>query len=896
MQSKIVIPNPIVTLSRRRQATQVETGVMDSATVFPNYTQIPQLLPIWMWHVIRVMAVGIALGLVIGLLLVPTVTLNLLWTGIVPILPFIFFAAPGFWRNACPLAAVNQTPRLFGFTWNLSPPKWFKQYNYLIAISLFLLIVPARKVIFNTNGPALALLIGAILGTAFIMGVLFKGKSGWCSSICPLLPVQRVYGQTPFITIPNSHCQPCVGCTKNCYDFNPHTAYLADMHDQDDHFRGLRKFFVGMFPGFILAFYLLPSAPQIGVVQLYASISLACLASVGTFFVAESFSNLSTNKVAVLYGALAFNIYYWFNSATLAGWVDGRPEVWIMWGIRVVVLALTLGWIYRTFRKEKVYIDLFMPEMISGESQNSGSKDSNKQQPQVHFKPDNKQVAVKEGRTLLDIAEEQELNIEAGCRMGVCGADPICVVKGMENLSKVNGDERNTLQRLGLGENTRLACMAKVKGDVTVSLKCDNPEQFTSSLVQGFNYNPEVKRVVIIGNGIAGVTAADHIRRRHPTCHIDLIGREPHHLYNRMAITRLIYGRSAMQGLYLMPEKWYTDLNITTWLNTQVTGVDVDSQTVNLGTGDTLSYDRLILTTGGNSFIPPIEGYGQSGTFVLRTAEDAMKIRAFVQQHRCQQAVIAGGGLLGLEAAYALHKLGVQTTVLERSEVLLKRQLDEAGAAFLLSYLESLGITILTSAETESVQGDESLKQVTLKDGRTLPADIFLVCVGIRSEATLAKEMGLTINNGILVDAQMQTSLTNIYAAGDAAEYEGKVPGLWATAVGQAEVAAANVVGGDERYEEIVPVTMLKVVGIDLTSIGRFQAEADDQVIAFTGDGEHRYRKLVINQGKIVGAILIGYPDEARSVAELVKGQVDVSAYLADLQDGNWAKLVELAE
>ena len=196
---------------------------------------------------------------------------------------------------------------------------------------------------------------------------------------------------------------------------------------------------------------------------------------------------------------------------------------------------------------------------------------------------------------------------------------------------------------------------------------------------------------MIIGNGVAGVTAADHIRRRHPDVEIHLIGREKHHLYNRMGISRLIYGRSAMQGLYLLPETWYDEHKVTTWLNTQVYRVDHNTHDVHLATGEKLHYDKLVLAMGSRSTVPAIENFGIPGSFVLREAEDAMHIRSFAQDFACKRAIVAGGGLLGLEAAYALLKLGLSVSVLERSERLLSRQLDKRGSELLTEYLENIG-------------------------------------------------------------------------------------------------------------------------------------------------------------------------------------------------------------
>jgi len=277
---------------------------------------------------------------------------------------------------------------------------------------------------------------------------------------------------------------------------------------------------------------------------------------------------------------------------------------------------------------------------------------------------------------------------------------------------------------------------------------------------------------------------------------------------------------------------------------------------------------------------------------VLRDAEEAMEIRAYVQAHQSRKAVVAGGGLLGLEAAYALHKLGLDVVVLERGDWLLRRQLDARGADFLGQYLEALGLTIVTRAETASVEGDGRVTQVTLKDGRVLPCDVFLVAVGIQPNVDLARDAGLDVKRGVLVDAAMRTTAPDIFAAGDVCEFGGRVAGLWPVAVEQAKVAAINATGGEAAYQPIVPVTTLKVVGVDLTSVGRIEAQSEaDLEIALEDLDDHRYRKLVTSAGRLVGAILLGYPLEAPAVTAAVKAGLDVSADLDALRAGKWAAL-----
>ena len=361
-----------------------------------------------------------------------------------------------------------------------------------------------------------------------------------------------------------------------------------------------------------------------------------------------------------------------------------------------------------------------------------------------------------------------------------------------------------------------------------------------------------------------------------------------------MGIARLIYGRSAMQGLYLNPDAWYDEHGITPWLNTRARKLDRAGRQVVLGSGETLPYDRLILATGSSSFVPPIEGFGVPGTFVLRTADDALGLRAFSQRHGAQRAVVAGGGLLGLEAAYALHKLGLRTTVLERGDRLLRRQLDARASALLHEYLSGLGLEIATNAETVALSSDGRVNLAMLADDRMLPADVFLLAAGIAPNAELAKAAGLEVDRGVLVDERMRTSDPHILAAGDVAQHAGRVHGLWPVAVEQAEVAADNAVGGEKVYKGSIPFTMLKVVGVELTSVGRFEEQPGDEVVALEEAGG-KYRKLVIEDGRIVGAILLGYSQEVAAVRTAINRGFHVAGVMASLRAGRWEALAELS-
>lgn len=871
---------------------------------FPNYTQIEQRLPIWVWHVIRGVVLLGALVIAILLFVRPSAGITLFWKLVIPLLPALFFIAPGIWRNTCPLATMNQTPRLLGFTRGLTPPEVFKQYAYIIGIVLFLIAIPTRIALFNQNAAASGLLLLAALASGFIGGLVFKGKSGWCSSICPLLPVQRVYGQTPYIMSPNSHCQPCVGCAKNCYDFNPRVAYLADLNDDDPQYVQYRTFFAGALPGVILAFYTVPKPPASSIPEVYLRFALYILASVGSFYLIRAFSRLSTHTITALYAMAALNLFYWWATpillTTILSPVSVTPPTWLSWPFQLALLGLSVLWIARTVEKEPRFLARAAGESTLhavGQGAKALQRAASANRPEVRIEPDGRRVAVDRNRTLLEIIEGQGLRIESGCRMGVCGSDPIAILDGAENLTPASEEERAAIERLNLGEQARMACCARVLGNCSISLapgKATTSEP-ASTIVQPLRVNPGVGRVVIVGNGIAGVTAVDFLRRRHPTCDIQLIARENHHLYNRIGIERLIYGRSAMQGLYLQPETWYDDHKITTWLNTRAVRIDRTAQQVLLGTGETLPYDRLILATGSASSVPTLAGFGVAGTFVLREAEDAMQIRAFAQETEAREAVVMGAGLLGLEAAHALRRLGLRVAVLERSDSLLRRQIDARCAQFLREYLEGLGIEIVVQAETTAVEGNGRVTGVALRDGRRIPCQLFLVCAGITPNADLARDAGLAVNHGVVVDSAMRTSDPLIFAAGDVAEHQNQVLGLWPIAVAQAKIAALNAVGGSRVYEGIVPVAILKVAGIDLMSIGQIAAASDaESEIVLEDAGMHAYRKLVIAGGRIVGAILCGYPLEAPLVRSAIDQKLDVRSVLGELRAGDWSVLADL--
>ncbi len=841
-------------------------------TSFPNYLEMPARTPLSFWLVFRYVGLAVFVGLAAAIAVWPATWLPVFWGLAIPSLPVVFLVAPGFWRNICPLAATNQAFRLRSASRAATAPASLGEYGFGVSMVLFVALVLLRKAVLNRSGPATSIAIVVVLLGAAFGGYLFKGKSGWCSSICPLLPVQRVYGQAPFVGVANAHCRPCVGCTKNCYDFNPRVSYLADMNDADLNFRGHRRLFVGAFPGLTLGYFLVPDAGSASVATTWGRTLLWVAGSIAAFVVLDTYGRLANNTLPPMFGGATFAIFYWYGSKRVVGAlgeVFGWSWSWLVYPVRMSAFVLIAVWLLKARRAQRRFVE----EMVGGPEvrvdlgkARRASATAQGGEVEVTF-AGGPTVPVAKGSSLLEAAERAKVPIASGCRMGVCGADPVAVLEGFDLLSPIRREEADTLERLGLGGRNRLACMARAQGPCTV---LPEPDRSAPAVRRAPQFTPDsaVRQVVIVGNGIAGVTVADFLRRAHPDCRIDIVGDESHPLYNRMAIGQLINSRQGMQGLYLLPDDWYDKHRITPWLNTRLVSIDRAAKTVRLGTGDLLHYDRLVIASGARSTVPAIAGFGLPGTFVLREATDAMQLRRHVQQLDRRVAVVAGGGLLGLEAAHAMRQLGLDVTVFERSDRLLRRALDPAASAVLRNYIEDEGIRILTNVEVEAVLGSSRIEDVRTVDGQTLPCDVFVLAAGMTPNTELAVDAGLKVRRGLVVDDQLRTDDPDVYAVGDVAEHNGQLWGLWPVAVQQAKVAATNLAGGEASYQGDIPVTMLKGVGLDMLSFGRIDERDGDVVIVEQPTGGYRYRKLIVEDGRIVGGVFLGFAEVAVTAQE----------------------------
>ena len=390
------------------------------------------------------------------------------------------------------------------------------------------------------------------------------------------------------------------------------------------------------------------------------------------------------------------------------------------------------------------------------------------------------------------------------------------------------------------------------------------------------------KRYIIIGGGIAGVSAAEAIHTVQEDADITLISEERNLPYFRMSLTRYLAGEVEREKLSLHDQQWYLQNHITILLNTHVDAINAETKQITLADGQKLAYDKLILASGAHPNVPPFPGRELKGVQTLRTLEDADLIMDVARQQA--KVVCIGGGLLGLEVAGAVARQGAEVTVLEGLDWLLPRQLDAQASAILKKRIEDMGIKVIVPAMTKALQGDGMVENVELADGQVLPADLVLISTGVSANLELAKSAGLAINRGVLVNEHMVTSNPDILAAGDLTEFQGRSYGLWIPAKNQGTIAGQNAVGKETSFMGDPPSTRLKVLGVDVFSIGQFSPSLDgDRLVAESKDGG--YKSFLFRDGKMIGSILLDDDSMANRVKAAIEGKRDFSSILGETVD-----------
>jgi len=394
-------------------------------------------------------------------------------------------------------------------------------------------------------------------------------------------------------------------------------------------------------------------------------------------------------------------------------------------------------------------------------------------------------------------------------------------------------------------------------------------------------------RIVIVGGGLAGTMAAKSLRELDPAAEIDVVGEERYPYYPRPNLIEFLAGNIPYEKVFAFPDGWNERQGIRVHPGDAAVRIDPGTMTVETGKGRVLAGDRILLASGSAARILPLKGGGRKGTFVLKTLDDALAIIDYLKDH--PRAAVLGGGLLGLEIARALVTRGASVTVFEYLDRLLPLQLDDRGAELLKSRIESMGIAVRLGASAEEILGNGAVTGLRLKGGGEAEADMIIMAAGIQPATGLAREAGLDVDRGIVVDDFLRTSRPGVYAAGDVAQHRKRIYGIIPASFEQARAAAYNMLGREKKYEGTVPSNTLKIAGVFVTSVGRVNPEGGDREVLVRMDPETGvYKKVVLRNGVLDGAIWMGTNKGAAEIARLATAGKDVGPWKKEILEDDF--------
>jgi nitrite reductase (NADH) large subunit len=391
--------------------------------------------------------------------------------------------------------------------------------------------------------------------------------------------------------------------------------------------------------------------------------------------------------------------------------------------------------------------------------------------------------------------------------------------------------------------------------------------------------------LVIVGNGMAAARLVDElVKTTLGRYAIAVIGDEPRLAYNRVLLSSVLAGETASHDIELRPAGWWRDRGVTLKYGCVATEIDVGRRELKIAGDESVEFSRLVLATGSTALRLNMPGADLAGVHTFRDTRDVDLLLALAARKR--PVVVIGGGLLGLEAAYGLAKAGTPVTLLHLTDRLMDRQLDVPAAALLKSLVERKGIEVLLKASTARIHGATCVEGVELVDGRLIEASAVIFAAGIRPNTGLAKDAGIAVGRGVVVDDQLQTSAPNIFALGECAEHRGICYGLVEPAYDQARVLAQHLAGKTASYQGSVVATNLKVSGVSVFSAGDFIGTEGSEAILLSDARRGTYKKLVIADGRLTGAVLIGDTADALWYLDLIRNRKPVADIRADMMFG----------
>jgi nitrite reductase (NADH) large subunit len=391
--------------------------------------------------------------------------------------------------------------------------------------------------------------------------------------------------------------------------------------------------------------------------------------------------------------------------------------------------------------------------------------------------------------------------------------------------------------------------------------------------------------LVIVGNGMAAARLVDELAQSALGRYaIAVVGDEPRLAYNRVLLSSVLAGETASHDIELKPASWWRDRGVTLKYGCVATEVDVGRRELKIADQESIVFSKLVLATGSAPLRLNVPGADLSGVYTFRDSRDVDLLLTLAAQKK--RIVVVGGGLLGLEAAYALAKAGAPVTLIHLMDRLMERQLDAPAAELLKTLVERKGIKVLLNANTARLHGETHVEGVELADGREIDADAVIFAAGIRPNVALAKNAGISVNRGIVVDDHLQTGATDIFALGECAEHRGVCYGLVEPAYDQARVLARHLAGGSACYGGSVVATNLKVSGVAVFSAGDFIAADGAETIVLNDARRGAYKKLVISGGRLTGAVLVGETQDALWYLELIRTRAPIAKIRSDMMFG----------
>ena len=401
------------------------------------------------------------------------------------------------------------------------------------------------------------------------------------------------------------------------------------------------------------------------------------------------------------------------------------------------------------------------------------------------------------------------------------------------------------------------------------------------------------QKLVVIGNGMAGMRTLEELLAVAPDLYdIRIFGAEPHGNYNRIMLSSVLSGEKDLEDIVLHDHAWYQSKQIDLHTGPAKTVVEIrpDQRQVVAQDGTTADFDRLLIATGSKPLMPAVSGIACQGVIAFRDIEHVDTMLKYSQTHR--HAIILGGGLLGLEAANGLLQRGMSVTVIHNHAVLMNRQLDTVAGQMLHNQLQAKGIQFELAVRLERLIAncEQHIEAVQLDDGRVLPCDLLVCAIGIQPNIELARQAGLNCERGIVVDDTLRTSDPNIYAVGECVQHKGQTFGLVAPLYEQAKICASHLAAqGMEEYVTPPMATQLKVTGIQLFSVGDFLGDEDSEALQFSDPGLGVYKKIVLKNQKIQGAVLYGDTVDGRWYQDLMDQNQDVTSLREHLLFGQQA-------